>query len=62
MSPSTLLVIPAYSESGRVGDVVRAVQENAPGVDVLVVNDGSPDSTAAEARAAGLGKLASLQL
>ena len=53
MSPSTLLVIPAYSESGRVGDVVRAVQENAPGVDVLVVDDGSPDSTAAEARAAG---------
>ncbi len=46
-------MIPAYREAGRVGDVVRAVRRAVAGIDVLVVDDGSPDATAAEARAAG---------
>jgi glycosyltransferase involved in cell wall biosynthesis len=50
---STVLVIPAYCESGRVGDVVRAVRRQQLDLDVLVVDDGSPDGTAMEARAAG---------
>jgi len=50
---STLLIVPAYCEAGRVGDVVRAVHDQGLGIDVLVVDDGSPDDTAAEARAAG---------
>lgn len=52
------LVIPAYRESGRVGDVVREVRRlgvtgELPQIDVLVVDDGSPDGTALEAAAAG---------
>jgi len=50
---STVLVIPAYCEAGRVGDVVRAVRRQQLDLDVLVVDDGSPDGTAMEARAAG---------
>lgn len=44
-------VLPAYNEGGHVGRVVRMVQ---PYVDaVVVVDDGSRDGTAAEAREAG---------
>lgn len=53
MPRSTVLIIPAYCESGRVGDVVRAARRQQPDLDVLVVDDGSPDGTAIEARAAG---------
>lgn len=53
MPRSTVLVIPAYRESGRVGDVVRAARRCQPDVDVLVVDDGSPDATSLEAQAAG---------
>jgi len=49
----TLLIIPAYREAGRVGDVVREVFALALPIDVLVVDDGSSDRTADEARAAG---------
>jgi glycosyltransferase involved in cell wall biosynthesis len=48
-----LAVIPAYNESATVADVVTRVQREAPGFDVIVVNDGSTDHTAAAARAAG---------
>jgi glycosyltransferase involved in cell wall biosynthesis len=48
-----LIVIPAYNEQGRVGTVVRQVLAIVPWADVLVVDDGSKDDTAAEARAAG---------
>ena len=53
MRPPTVLVIPAYCEAGRVGEVVRAVRREQPAIDVLVVDDGSADATAIEARAAG---------
>lgn len=46
-----LAVIPAYKEEGRVGATVCGVLAYVP--DVLVVDDGSPDGTADEARAAG---------
>ena len=45
------VLIPAYREAGRIGDVVRRVRVHVP--DILVVDDGSGDGTAAEARAAG---------
>jgi glycosyltransferase involved in cell wall biosynthesis len=48
-----LIVIPAYNEAGRVGEVVRDVRLNLPSADVLVVDDGSADATATEAAAAG---------
>ncbi len=47
----TLVVIPAYNEAGSVGEVARSVL--AAGWDAVVVDDGSSDATAAEARAAG---------
>lgn len=41
-----LAVIPAYNEEESILEVVRDLKENAPFVDVLVVNDGSSDGTA----------------
>lgn len=49
----TLIIIPAWNEEESIGDVVREVRAKLPGVDVLVVSDGSGDRTAAEATAAG---------
>ncbi|WBB68809.1 glycosyltransferase family 2 protein [Micromonospora sp. WMMD812] len=48
-----LIIIPALNESGSIGDVVREVRGELPGVEVLVVDDGSTDRTAAVAAAAG---------
>jgi glycosyltransferase involved in cell wall biosynthesis len=48
-----LVVIPAFNEAATVASVVRSVHARAPWCDVLVVNDGSRDSTTAEARGAG---------
>ena len=45
------VVIPAFREAARIGAVVRAVR--AQHFPVVVVDDGSPDATAAEATAAG---------
>lgn len=53
MSATTLLVIPAYHETGRIGGVVREVKGTGLALDVLVVDDGSADATADEARASG---------
>jgi glycosyltransferase involved in cell wall biosynthesis len=48
-----LAIVPAYNEQGMVGRVVRDIRRQAPGFDVLVVDDGSTDATAAEAEAEG---------
>ncbi len=50
---STLVFIPAWNEAGSVAEVIAGVRECLPGADVLVVDDGSTDATAASARAAG---------
>ena len=47
---SYLAIIPAYNESSTVADVIRALREQAPDFDVLVVDDGSTDATAERAR------------
>ncbi|MEU1587965.1 glycosyltransferase family 2 protein [Micromonospora sp. NPDC005710] len=49
----TLIIIPALNESGSIADVVSEVRGELPSVDVLVVDDGSTDRTAAVAAAAG---------
>ena len=50
---SCLAVVPAYNEAGTVSRVIAALHEHAPAFDVVVIDDGSTDATADEARAAG---------
>jgi glycosyltransferase involved in cell wall biosynthesis len=52
--PSTVsIVIPAYNEEPVIGGLVSALQTSAGWREILVVNDGSVDGTAAAAAAAG---------
>jgi glycosyltransferase involved in cell wall biosynthesis len=48
-----LAIVPAYNEQGMVGRVVREIRRQAPEFDVVVVDDGSTDETAAEAEDSG---------
>ena len=50
---SVLIAVPAYNEVRSVGDVVGRVRAGVPDADVVVVDDGSTDGTASEARVAG---------
>jgi dolichol-phosphate mannosyltransferase len=43
----TLIVVPTYNERGNVGPLVARVLEVAPGADVCLLDDDSPDGTAA---------------
>jgi len=51
MNPQYTIVIPAYNESARIGraltEVLRTLDEKRWSAEVLVVNDGSTDNTAA---------------
>lgn len=47
------VVIPALNEAEAIGDVVRNIRDRLPQVELLVVNDGSSDATAAVAEKAG---------
>jgi glycosyltransferase involved in cell wall biosynthesis len=58
-SEGVLAIIPAHDEGPRIGAVVRALVDQ--GLPVLVVDDGSSDETADQARAAGAGKGAALK-
>lgn len=49
----TSIVIPAYNEAPSIGAVVTALRSAASWRDILVVDDGSTDDTAAQAAAAG---------
>lgn len=49
-----LVIIPAYNEEGSIGKVIEEVRNQVPQGDVLVVNDGSTDSTARIAREEGV--------
>ncbi|HTZ10623.1 MAG TPA: glycosyltransferase family 2 protein [Acidimicrobiales bacterium] len=53
--PGVLVVVPAWNEADSVGHVVKETLALVPGVDVLVVDDGSADHTAEVARHAGAG-------
>ena len=48
-----LAIVPAYNEERTVRSVVERVRREAPGFDVVVVDDGSTDCTAQLAEAAG---------
>ena len=48
-----LIAIPAWNEEGSIGEVVAKVHVHQPAARVLVVDDGSTDATAVNAREAG---------
>ena len=48
-----LCVIPAYNEERAIGSVLSALRNGSPELDILVVDDGSTDGTAAVAEAEG---------
>ena len=47
MQPSVLIVTPTYNERDNLAEFVAAVRAAAPSVDLLVVDDASPDGTGA---------------
>jgi dolichol-phosphate mannosyltransferase len=55
----TLVVLPTYDEAVNIADVLTQLRAAAPDVDVLVVDDSSPDGTAdvAKRAAAELGQI-----
>jgi dolichol-phosphate mannosyltransferase len=57
MASQTLIIVPTYQESANIDELLRRVRCTAPDVDVLVVDDCSPDGTAdlAESVAASSG-------
>ncbi|MDQ3758708.1 MAG: glycosyltransferase family 2 protein [Actinomycetota bacterium] len=48
-----LAIVPAYNESGMVARVIRDIRRAAPDFDIVVIDDGSTDTTAAHAEAQG---------
>lgn len=49
----TLVIIPAYNEADGIVAVIESIRTAVPSADILVVNDGSRDETAAMAEKAG---------
>ena len=48
----TLVVLPTYEEAENIAEVLRRLRAAAPSVDILVVDDSSPDGTSDIAKAA----------
>ncbi|MBF0330551.1 MAG: glycosyltransferase family 2 protein [Candidatus Omnitrophica bacterium] len=53
MNPRVLVIIPAFNESGAIINITREVIACGVQADVLVIDDGSVDDTAARAKSAG---------
>ena len=53
MSDRIVAIVPAFDEEEAVAAVVREIRGFDPGLDIVVVDDGSTDGTAAAAAAAG---------
>jgi glycosyltransferase involved in cell wall biosynthesis len=48
-----LAIVPAYNEQDSVAGVIEEIRRDAPGYDVVVIDDGSTDATAQIAHGAG---------
>lgn len=53
-NPRILVIIPAFNEEASIKGVLTAVKRHIPQADIVVVNDGSADSTAAIAESFGV--------
>jgi len=54
MNKNTIsIIIPVYNEADTIGDLVRQIRSLYPDVEVIVINDGSSDDSAAVASNAG---------
>jgi glycosyltransferase involved in cell wall biosynthesis len=53
LASATSVVVPAYNEAASIAGVVRALAAAAAWLEILVVDDGSTDDTAAQAESAG---------
>jgi len=53
VSPRIVAVVPAFEEEAAIGAVVSEIHDFDPGIDVVVVDDGSRDETTEAAVAAG---------
>lgn len=51
--PKTLVIIPALNESESIAHVIGLINQHAPWADVVVINDGSTDTTGAIAERCG---------
>lgn len=64
--PRLSVIVPAYAEAGRIGATVASLREALQpvaadgGLELIVVDDGSPDATAEEAAQAGADEVISL--
>jgi glycosyltransferase involved in cell wall biosynthesis len=52
-APRCLAIVPAFNEAESIGEVVSEIRDFDRAIEVLVVDDGSTDATAAIAEAAG---------
>ena len=52
-NPKFSIIIPVFNEANTIRDLVLQLKSLYPGVEVIVVNDGSTDDSAAVAQAAG---------
>ncbi|MBS3128345.1 glycosyltransferase family 2 protein [Candidatus Woesearchaeota archaeon] len=48
-----VVTLPAYNEAGQIGEVLKRIKKVLPQAALLVIDDGSKDSTAEKAKAAG---------
>lgn len=46
MSKETLVIIPTYNEANNISELINQVLNQDEGIDLLIVDDGSPDGTA----------------
>lgn len=54
---SLLVIVPAFNEQVTIAHVIREVRQTLPGVELVVIDDGSVDATATLARDAGAAVL-----